>query len=415
MNYKDFCINLNKISSCKFITFLCKRINNDDYRGLQLSQHNRFDVNIVHLIIREIYNKFKFNLFVIRNTDLKKRPSNNLDETPYSELVDQINTKLVKRGITQDSLRKNFFVDFSRMNLIKRYDKNKVEINPYKKSPVKYVSLSNLGIKFAQLNDIFKINSLYYQCIDSLTNGIANDLLEIMIQIGLEKITLNDYQLFISYLNFKIDGRTITKTEICEYLKEFHKLSRFQRDAIVQIIKNYCSPLNFIGNKTKKRDFSNWRNEAEQIFTILDNSSFFKRDQKYNLVLTLDKKSIKNNHAQFKRSRTEMNKYFENHNVNKIKGFELHHIVPLLYANSLSEFNLLDSWQNMIYINAYIHSIISQNKNKNIKINFKNNDVYFEDPLGLNESIKCNHGEYRINSSNKTLIEKTNNDLLKSI
>ena len=47
--------------------------------------------------------------------------------------------------------------------------------------------------------------------------------------------------------------------------------------------------------------------------------------------------------------------------VNKY-GFELHHIVPLLYATNRNQFDVLDTWKNMIYIDGFTHNIITQTK-----------------------------------------------------
>src|SRR5690606_14289098 len=88
--------------------------------------------------------------------------------------------------------------------------------------------------------------------------------------------------------------------------------------------------------------------------------------------------------TKLKRSYNEKSAYFSNHNVKKSIGFELHHIIPLLWARNSTEFFLLDKWENMLYIDAYSHSVITQSGNKHVKLDFvdSNNDITLSDPLG---------------------------------
>jgi hypothetical protein len=69
--------------------------------------------------------------------------------------------------------------------------------------------------------------------------------------------------------------------------------------------------------------------------------------------------------------------YFKKHSL-KTLSFELHHIVPLSWAENLIQFKLLDEWRNMLYIDAYSHAKITQNRNSNVILsndNGSDNDV----------------------------------------
>ncbi|GAA9852672.1 hypothetical protein VN0607_02150 [Helicobacter pylori] len=50
-------------------------------------------------------------------------------------------------------------------------------------------------------------------------------------------------------------------------------------------------------------------------------------------------------------------------------------VVPLCLARSIEEFDLLDKWENLIYIDAFNHAKISQTQNKHICLYFKDCDV----------------------------------------
>ncbi len=137
------------------LKFLANRIKSSDYRGLHLSQHNRYDQNKIKIIIQAIFNEVGGDFLQIRTTDMSKRPSNIIGEEVYVKVVDNICKSEMpqdnlgkKNQVTQDSLRKNLFVDMHRMGLIERYNKNKEPTNPYIQSDIKYISLTPLAIEF---------------------------------------------------------------------------------------------------------------------------------------------------------------------------------------------------------------------------------------------------------------------------
>ena len=60
MNYAEFKKNLiNTDPSKKCFDFLARRIADDNYRGIQLSQHNRYDMDMIIILLQEMYNLVK--------------------------------------------------------------------------------------------------------------------------------------------------------------------------------------------------------------------------------------------------------------------------------------------------------------------------------------------------------------------
>ncbi len=84
------------------LKFLANRIKSSDYRGLHLSQHNRYDQNKIKIIIQAIFNEVGEDFLQIRTTDMSKRPSNIAGEEVYAKVVDNI----CKSEIAQDNLGK---------------------------------------------------------------------------------------------------------------------------------------------------------------------------------------------------------------------------------------------------------------------------------------------------------------------
>ena len=126
---------------------------------------------------------------------------------------------------------------------------------------------------------------------------------------------------------------------------------------MTETLSEQLKPANFEGPRPVQRDFHNWHNKATQIFYILNQTIYFEvRDE----VLRLRQGRM--------RSYGEKHLYFKRHRVGRTPGFELHHVVPLAWSESEGQFKLFDKWQNMVYIRAYEHAIITQNRNRNVQM-----------------------------------------------
>ncbi|GAA9087700.1 hypothetical protein HpHA15_00860 [Helicobacter pylori] len=354
----------------------------------------------------------------VRTTDMSKRPSNIIGEEVYAKVVDNIcksempqNNLGKKNQVTQDSLRKNLFVDMHRMGLIERYNKNKKPTNPYIQSNIKYISLTPLAIEFLNAQDLLRKNFCYTQALENLLQGFGAECREIMIELDNHYLDIEEMMFFVTFLNIE----NFTRSEIIEYVREYRSLSRIQKEKLKELVQDYCDPNHFNGNKLEKRDYHNWKNQAQQIFSLLEQSVFFETNKERFILKTLNEEN-KQNDKKLKRSIKEKALYFENHGVKKEKGFELHHIVPLCLARSIEEFDLLDKWENLIYIDAFNHAKISQTQNKHICLYFKDCDVILS--KGLKEEQESLYFTYIKNVLYKLDLQNAmleyNKDLLHS-
>jgi RNase adaptor protein for sRNA GlmZ degradation len=96
----------------------------------------------------------------IRTKDLSKCPTNDQEWGSFVQFCNEVKEKIHKG--TQDSIRKNLFVDLDRMELIHRYDKNKKEKPPLKKHVRAFISLSDDGLKI--INEKKKNGKKVYDC-----------------------------------------------------------------------------------------------------------------------------------------------------------------------------------------------------------------------------------------------------------
>jgi hypothetical protein len=372
---------LNVSSQNMALIFLNNRVRNNKYRGAHYSQHNRYDLDRIEKILF-LLNKFSPNLKLlkIRTSDISKRPQNTADEADYAAFCDE--AKLHCGIGTQDAMRKNIFVDLHRMGLIDRYKNDGEKLGPYQRGQVNFVSLSRSGLNFVNAKDLLEKYFIFTKSIDALLNGAINILLDLLRDedFNLISISIYEYLFFISAIELNNDecDFSLSRDNAVDLIKSYRTLTGIQRQAIIETLKVEMNPNNFSGDKTDKRDFHNWINEAQQVFMLLNQTVYFEV-QGVKLVLKTGRDSVFEQENRLNRSLSEKFEYFRNHNVEKTKGFELHHVVPLAWSENVQHFKLLDNWNNMVYIDAFSHAKITQNNNKNVNMTFVGQDMKLND------------------------------------
>ncbi len=365
------------------LIFIDKRLLDDGYRGTESSQHNRYDMAEVFdiLTIMNTYSPSK-GLMRIRDTDLSKRPQNTPDEAIYARFCEKVKEKVGKG--TQDSIRKNIFVDIHRMGLINRYTGDKVLLGAFAGGSVKYVSLSDDGLKFIKsslLNRAF----LFTKALDVLLGGYAEISLELLKdeERHLGKLTKYEFMFFVSAINTDTSFN-ITTAQCVELIKSYRLLARTQQRAVIETLKQKLQPELFSGNKTNKRDWHNWQNKIDQAYHLFKQTPYFDVAGAASDVLTLSTRRVVTKSGEVldlpKRSIAEKFAYFtKNSGVKKTSGYELHHVVPLSWSDSPEQYKLFDTWKNMVYIDAYSHAKITQNRNRNINMSSNGSNLVLSD------------------------------------
>lgn len=399
------------------ISFIAKRLQDDDYRGVISSQHNRYTLaQVVNILSKLSRYAPELSLLRIRTTDLSKRPMNLPEENDYAKMCDEIKGEVGKG--TQDALRKNLFVDFHRMGLIDRFTEQRVSVEPYARKPVFYVSLTELGNKL--------INStpqdqqfIFSRAINNFLPGYIDTLIDLLRsddpKIG--SISFQEFMYFVSAVNSGTSFN-LSISDCRELIGNYRKLSSVQRRAIDNELQEKLNPSRFHGNKRSKRDFHNWKNKADQMFLVLSQSIYFDTNTSGNLVLT-QKKELSGKGTKLIRSYTEKNNYFLNHTVNKKIGFELHHIIALGMSRSLHEFKAYDNWKNMLYIDGNKHSVLTQSKNKHFYLSASNDDLVLSKDPSISSKETGVQLIYNTNviydPGKKEVIIKYNEDLITGI
>jgi hypothetical protein len=383
-----------------FLEYIVCRLQKDDYRGVHISQHNRYGLEFVIKMLGAIKDEVGSALFEIPRGDYSERENikkYNVDDYPqFKTITNNVNSLVGKT--TYNSIKKNFFVDFHRMGLITRYDKDKTPSDPYKRTTIHYVSLTNEANKLLNSSNIIKKHRIFTDVLDrNLFNSYLSNLVDLIFNSQYKADTINIHEFMFIFTDVELNNPI-------KLLKEYRNLKRFQKDKLLRLVQEYANPDNFNGNKTNKKDFHNWINETQQMFRLLKQTSYFQIDENnQNIALNIGNYgifSIDN----IKRSNKPKQEYFNIHNQEKRQDFELHHIVAISKARNKKEVELLDNVNNMIYLHKDKHLEITKQKNTHVylsinkvKVNFCNFD---------SDKIQAINAKNALYSTNKEVIQK---------
>ncbi len=337
----------------------------NDYRGIQASQHNRLTfhyfcdlMNVIH----EVTCGKKFDIHVGDDEGLAQPGAEQ-----YYEIV-----KLVKQRSgkgTINSIKKNTFPDIARMGFVTRFDRNDYVIDESQsRTGIYAVQLSRLGNEFVDAS-IFEQLKMFTDGVDKLTSNIGSELAELLYlnDFGIDYLELIEFM----YI-FSDDRLGITSNDKLRLLVDYRKLSPNQKQKLDENLKKYCDPRNRRKNadKTLLRDYSNWKNESQQIFGLLSNSAYFKAlDNR----LALNSGDLGVFNQEVIRRGGGKKGYFEEHNLKRDNDFELHHIIPFSKASNKADLLSIDDFKNLIYLHNRKHGEFSNKGNRHVRLKYDNN------------------------------------------
>ncbi|WP_104721295.1 hypothetical protein [Helicobacter mesocricetorum] len=376
--FEDKLIGINPALDC--LKFLYHRVLRNDYRGTHKLQHYRWSAEYIKIVLKHLPQD---DLLLHTQGDIRDNYRYGDEEQDFCKYLKNVNRDLLNLGksITDMGMRKIIFVNLQRMGFIDRFNKRKELCDIDKKSRYRYVKISQKGLDFIHSRDIFEVQRILGIALDFVFDGVVQDVLDILNALKPQYISVSEMMFFVTYLGKEYQDSILTKDKIVEFINEFRSL-KSRAKVVEDVINEFCLPENFMGNKTNKRDFHNWRNETQSMFDSFDLMSLFEYDtEKQRLLL---KANINGQEITFKRSSLIKTEYFEQHGVQKDVRFELHHIVPFYYAKDIDALKAIDNWQNLIYIDANSHKILSLDKSakKAIRLNFKDSDAILDNLVG---------------------------------
>lgn len=371
---------LNEIFSIapdnKAVHFLYWRLLQDGYRGMHLTQHNRWTIEKFKAIIFAIYN-IKNDKGYIKIPRGDEGKDFYIGEYPeYKKLVNSFleeYKKLTgKNEGTPNSIKKNLLVDLSRMGIISRYhitnkEKHPIRLEPWTRKSVDLIKVNDsINLTKSKLSDDIFLDTLFKEKSKYLYN--INNLPFLLFEILCEEklkgfITEYEFLFFITWNNYQYLDKIFDHNLVVEMILNWRKLNFSAKKSIINLIKKWANRKNYLNfPKNQKRDFENWKNETKQIMQHIKESELFATNEKGTELLISFKKTSNN----IKRYRSEEPKkeYLKYHKINKEKGFEFDHIVPFSWSMTHEDAVRISSWKNLIYIDARSHAIKSQTNNK---------------------------------------------------
>lgn len=352
-----------------FLQYIVRRIQRDDYRGFHISQHNRYDIEKLESILQAIHDVAGEEKIPVPYGDIgkdeKKIGKMRIEYPDFYEVYRILKDKDVFQA--PDPIRKNFFVELSRLGFINKYDKQFKLLDPFKKTKTRYVELSQNGIEFLGVQTKFLKYRIFTNALDRL---LGDHLVELI-----EAIDTSEYRRdMFSFEEFTLilSDNTISGQEKIDVLTAYRSLSRHNQERVVQLIRAYCNPKNFSGNKKSKRDYHNWYNETQQLMVLFKMTVYFQVNDGYFSLNTGSEFGI---FTDIKRSTSIKEEYFQQHTVDKESDYHLHHIVPISFIKSKEEYDMIDDCQNLIYLHKDKHREIKRDQ---IVFDYTNATVYFK-------------------------------------
>lgn len=410
MRYEKFKTDLISIHpGLECLEFLAWRVGLDGYRGAHYFQHYRWDLDYIKIVLKNLK---KYGMLLHTQGDIHKEYRYKSQEQKWAKFVANTDRDLrqINKSITDNGMRKIIFVNLQRLGLIHRFNKRKELCPVNKKAQYLYAQISQDGINLLEAKNIFDELKILGLAIDTYCGGLVQSILDCINSLEKAYIGNIEFTLFASFLGNTWKGQILSVDKITEFIEEFRSLNARQ-ETVVKCVREYCDPKKFNGDKTQKRDFHNWQNETDSIFNTFALISLFEHDENSERLML--KGEIKGEAVKFKRSMVVKNEYFKYHEVEKDIQFELHHIVPFYSVNDIDMLKAIDNWQNLLYIDANSHKILSLDKEAKmaIKLDFDGQDVLLDNLLGFVKTLKFNEN-VRYKSSLQEKMKAYNKKLL---
>lgn len=374
------------------LKYITKKINSNNYRNVPSPEQNGQNVDQVWKFL-SVLNKKKYKMLPIPPGDDDGRMTSR-DFPLYVEFKTEVEKKLGK--MTKNSIKKNYGVDLHRGGLITRFDKNKLETDPFKRSIVYYFQITQDGKKFAKEKNKIKRDKHYELYTERLIGDLKEDVEKILSdKNGINYLTFHEVMFFVISMRDNDENLFLDYNQCIELLVSYRKLSKHARtNEIHDILSTSLKPSNFENvTKTYKRDYDNWVNKINHIFEKLDFGSTFNivDKEKGNAFQKIQYASTSKTKKQIDRDKNERKKYFEKHfNKNEkklktdnpnLKAFELDHIVPIKDGKRMEPAyqKNIENYKNLLFISADKHKIKSVQRSKfKILEKLENNDLMYK-------------------------------------
>ena len=410
-------VDLEKIDKhSKFIEFIIARFNSNlSYRGSHIMQHSRTKVDQYCDILRCLNSVSKNEFIDIPRGD-EYNPKTNIngyklgEYEKFSKLCNKVQSLKYNSKNSSMSLKKIIFVDLERLGLLDRKTIKRGKENlciPFRKCFADKVSISKEGKKLISLNNKKAREKEFAKIFKKVHSSLVENLFKLFTLYKIDRISIIEYTLIFSWVDFDSNFSIVDCANI---ILEYRKLSKGQKIAIENFFKNNSKAE--LSKKEKKYwDWGNWKNEAQSVFEILNDSSlfFFNKRTSFLSLKELFYSKIRKNFRE--KSYQAIKEYDSKNGIRKAQkpsesGFEHHHIIPIAWIETIKDYELIDNEKNILLISGTKHNQIPKKKNDIVKLTLEGKnlvisnshkkieliigeDVYIKENL-ISEKIKYN-------------------------
>ena len=333
------------------------------YRGLHVAQHNRLGLDKILAVLSAIRTGADVGTFAIPPGDDPLATGSGTRtkhaagqqhpwRTAYPEylgMVDAMNR--LGAEATCNSLKKNHFPNLKSMGLL--------IITPGRP---RTGQLSPAGAALLDETDARKQQSLYGEACETLFNakasGFISELFDILEQVN----TISDQELMLF-----VSDRSRTRDEHLASIRAFRRLPLFRRIMLLRDLREHCDATMLLP-KVKQLDWGNWRNQAQQIISMLAMVPGFVVPIRSRETVVARRDATIPEGYRPQRSREVRQKALSWHGLPSTDGWEMHHIVPVEYATCDADMQRIDAKQNLLYITKNAHDQFAGRGNLRIRI-----------------------------------------------
>jgi hypothetical protein len=358
----------------KINDYLLRRIARDDYRGQHLAQHNRLPEDKLVALLTGIYNAVGDRTFTIPPGD-DPQPSRKHDADSeripkgfddYFSILDEISKSPVTGvSATFNSLKKNHFPNFEGMGLIHR---KVLRESATASGTVFEATLTPFAIEIINAGATLRRAELIGTAMKSLIGGgFIDDMYSLLKKV--EQLNVYEVMLIASDTNISLPEKE-------DLIRDYRRLKRLGILKLHVEMEKLCATTMALPKKDK-RDWHNWWNEARQIMTMMSMVNGFNVYNEEHLMLAGSAGVALFSAARSEAVKAEALRW---HGLDKIEGWELHHIYPVEYATCERDMTIIDSKENLLYIPAALHRKIPTRSNLAVGLAYENGQVFLTNP-----------------------------------
>ena len=349
--------------------YLLSRIERADYRGEHLAQHNRLPFKKAAALLSAIFAEAGEGVFSIPRGDDSGVRVRGFGK--FYRMVDRAKKNLGQ--CTVNSLKKNHFPDFARMGFLDRFDKDDAVLSLKSRRPVFGAKLTGDALALIRAENPREKYRLYLEGVERL---IGENTLDEIFAILFEGESAGEFEgefefefVSVHEFMFVLSDSSVSRAEKKELLKSFRQMSALGRTKLRVEARAKCEEISRrAADKSGKRDFGNWYNQALESLNLLNQTVYFKTFKKTVLMLGFSDEALE---FLAKRGAEARRQALEWHRIGRIEGYDLHHIVPLDVAYNSGTLKMIDDHRNLLYLSRPAHRRIPTRNNLFVRLSVK--------------------------------------------